>query len=284
MDIGSLLAGCVIFLFAENGTAPIGTAFVVGYPLPNNPKAFVPLVVTAKHVIGDQKKVIGRFTGRDGGKLIFILYDLEALKRRGDFWEHADGGVDIVVFRAPHFADAEYQLLPKEFVAGKDDFRVSEIQTTDRIVFPSLLLNFMGTTKNYPVIRDGTIALMPDELVPITYQVGSQQISTNQELIFLDATSVPGASGSPVFLWPGPRLQGRNFMVGGTKPLLLGIMHGFYNAIPREVIETSAKGYFQENSRVAIVFPSWRLKEILDADPVKNRIESLQNIGSRQSP
>src|SRR5947209_5344814 len=102
MDIGSLLASCVIFLFAQNG-APIGTAFIVGYPVPNNPASYVPLIVTAKHVIGDQTKIYGRFTSRDGNKPLSVLYDLNSLRRSGDVRTHSDEGVDIVVFRSPSF-------------------------------------------------------------------------------------------------------------------------------------------------------------------------------------
>ena len=62
MDFASVLASTVIFLFAEGGQIPIGTAFIVGYPVPGKSDAVIPLIVTAKHVIGDRDKVIGRFS------------------------------------------------------------------------------------------------------------------------------------------------------------------------------------------------------------------------------
>lgn len=60
-DIGTILGSAVIFLFiaGQNGQIPIGTAFVIGYPVPGKPDQFIPLVVTAKHVIGDHTKVFG---------------------------------------------------------------------------------------------------------------------------------------------------------------------------------------------------------------------------------
>lgn len=276
-DIGSILASAVIFLFAENGVTPIGTAFVVAYPIPAPENAYVPIIVTAKHVIADQTKVVGRFTSTTDGQTISVIYDIAKLRADGDLWEHDDTGVDIVVFRTQHFTGARYQPLPLELLASRADFKTEGIQTTDRVIFPSLLVNFMGATKNYPVIRDGSIALIPDEKVPMQYQIGNRVIKTSQEVLLLDATSIPGASGSPVFLWPGPRLKNGTFAIGGTRPLVLGVMHGFYPASPREVVEivTKVQRFYQENSGIAIVFPSYRVREIIDGNKVKSRIEKL---------
>ncbi len=278
-DVGSALASAVIFLFAQaqGGQVPIGTAFIVGYPVPGQGNQFVPLVVTAKHVIGTHTRVFGRFSTQEGKTPATIEYDLAALRRSGDYWEHSDSGVDIVVFRTPHFKEAKYDVVPLDLIASREDFRTAQIQTTDRVVLPGLLVNFMGLARNYPIIRGGSIALIPDEPIPMRYVVGSKVVDTKQEAILVDATAVPGESGSPVFLWPGPRLQGGAFAVGGTKPLVLGVLHGFYPAQPREVVSIQAdtKQVFAENSNIAIVFPSWRLREITESTAVVDRIKRL---------
>jgi len=284
-DIGSILASAVIFLFAQtgNGQVPIGTAFIVGYPVPGKPNQFVPLIVTAKHVVGDNTKVFGRFSTQEGKTTATVEYDLTALRRAGDYWEHKDSGVDIVVFRTPHFEQAKYQPVPLDLIASKDMFRTESIQTTDRVILPGLLVNFMGLARNYPIIRSGSIALIPDEAVPMRYSVGSKTVETRQEVILIDGTAVPGESGSPVFLWPGPRLQGNTFAVGGTKPLILGILHGFYPAQAREVQSVQAansKQVFAENSNIAIVFPSWRLREIIESPAVAARIGQIMEAGN----
>lgn len=282
-DIGSTLASAVIFLFAQNqyGQVPIGTAFIVGYPVPGQANQFVPLVVTAKHVIGTTSKVIGRFSTQEGKTPATVEYDLAALRRGCDYWEHSDPGVDIAVFRTPHYTEAKYEAIPYELIASRQDFKAAQIQTTDRVVLPGLLVNFMGLARNYPIIRGGTIALMPEEPIPMRYAVGSKMLETRQEAILIDATAIQGHSGSPVFLWPGPRLQGGAFAIGGTKPFVLGVLHGFYPAIPREVvtIQTDTKQVFAENSNIAIVFPSWRLREIVDSEPVTTRIKRIMTEG-----
>lgn len=279
-DIMGIIASTVIFLFsAGNNPQPIGTGFIIGYPIPDKEGSVIPLVVTAKHVLGDHKKVLARFSTQAGSSTAFVQYDIEAMKRQNDYWEYPDDdGVDIAVFRSLHFEGTKYQPFPIELIATKKMFEENAIRQTDRVIFPSLLINFMGSSQNYPVIRDGSIALIPWEKVPMKYKVGSREIVTKQEVILVDATSIPGASGSPIFLWPGPRLQGNTYQIGGTKPFLLGIMHGFYPAVPREILDvqtSDTKKMYSENSGVAIIFPSWKLRDIFESKTLKDRIQEI---------
>ena len=118
------------------------------------------------------------------------------------------------------------------------------------------------------------------------YQVGSREIITKQEVILVGATSIPGASGSPIFLWPGPRQKGNTYEMGGTKPYLLGIMHGFYPAVPREIIEiqtSGTKSMYSENSGIAIIFPSWRLHDILESKTLKDRVQEIAKIEAEKN-
>ena len=136
----------------------------------------------------------------------------------------------------------------------------------------------MGTSMNYPVFRDGTIALIPEEKVPLRYEVGSKVINTQQEIILVDATSIQGASGSPVFLGPGPRLKGNTFNLGKSKAYLIGVMHGFYPAIPRKVLEiktSKTQNMYAENSGIAIIFPSWKLQDILQNQSFIGRMNQI---------
>ena len=275
-----ILVGAVIFLYSIT-QQPIGTGFIVGYPISEDGKNVIPFIVTAKHVIGDNNKILARFSTKEGEVTAFVEYDIDNLKQNNDYWEHpSDEGVDISAFRTLHFSQADYNPLPLDLIATKDIFNELEICETDRIIFPSMLINFMGLSKNYPVVRNGTIALIPKEKVPLKYKVGSKEIITKQEVILVDATSIPGASGSPIFLWPGPRLKNKTYQIGGTKPHLIGIMHGFYLAWPKEIIEletTEAKLMYQENSGIAIIFPSWKLNDIFKQEKFLNRIEELKS-------
>jgi len=275
------MSSATIFLHSKGDPigSPIGTAFIVAYPLPEKPGKYFPLIVTAKHVVGDATEVVGRFS-RKSGPIGTVSYDLDQLRKDGDLWEHPDDGVDLLVFRSPHFEEVDYLPLAITNIASKETFTKEEIAPTDRVVFPCLLVNFMGTTRNYPIIRDGSIALIPDEPVPLEYNVGKRHIVTSQQIVMIDATSIPGASGCPIFLWPGPRAKGGVYSLNGVKSWLLGVMHGFYQ-LPRETrevripIQAGVSTVFDENTQIAIMFPSWRLLEILNSDKMKERINAL---------
>ncbi len=272
----SILIGSIIFLFAPtNPPQPIGTGFIIGYPHPEKKDKVFPLVVTAKHVIGDYNMVLGRFSLSDGKSPRFIPYNIQSLKASNDYWEHTDSGVDIAVFRTLNVSQTDYKPFPIDRIASKKTFQDEVIHASDRIIFPFLLTKFMGSSRNYPVLKDGSIALIPEEKVPLEYMVGNKRINTEQELIFVNAISVPGASGSPIFLWPGPRMNGQTYTIGAYTSYLLGIMYGFYYAEPSTAVSSGIVLSIAENSGVAITFPSWRLKEIIESDAVRNRINEL---------
>jgi hypothetical protein len=285
MDPITAISGTVIFLFAGLPPQPIGTAFLVAYSHPSVPGTSIPLVVTAKHVLGDFPVVTARFSPTPGKPAPALVYDIAALKANGDYWEHPDPGVDLAVFRTLHPQDADYTPIDMSLIASKETFTNEQIRASDRILFPSLLVNFMGSSRNYPTLRDGSIALMPEEDVPMRYKVGTREVITAQPLLLLNAVSIPGASGAPVFLSPGPRSKNNSFVLGQT-PYLLGIMHGFYPAIPRDLVEvnvTRTQSMFQENSGIAIVFPAWRLHEVLTLPAIKVRLTALfQQAGPSQ--
>ena len=274
------LSSTVIFLFENEDDDPIGTAFIVSYPIPGEKGSYVPLVVTAKHVLGNLEVILGRFSRRSGISTAFVRYSLSALRHKGDVWEHPEEGVDLVVFRSLEFEKLDYRAIPIEAIATRETFVDLDINATDRIMFPCLLTGFMGTTRNYPVIRDGSIALIPGERVPLEIEIGDRVIREDQEVILCDATSIAGASGSPIFLWPGPRLRRGKFHPGEGKICLLGVMHGFYKTRPRELAGQRASWLdlgFEENTGIAIVFPSWRLLEILESEALSERIRELAN-------
>ncbi len=285
MSFFSAISQTIVFLFTTPnpslGFQPAGTAFIVGYPISTDGTKTIPLIVTAKHVLGDNDKIYARYNTQEGSKTVVVEYDLKKLKKENDFWVHQDEGVDIAVFRALNYKITKYQTLPLDLIASKDDFEKEDVKPADRVIFPGLLVNFMGKENNYPIIKDGTIALIPNEKVPLNYFVGKQPVTTEQELIFINGFSMPGLSGAPVLLWPGPRLINNSFNLGGTKPLLLGVMHGFYEARPRGVIKevtTGTKYFYQDNSGVAIIFPSWRLKEIFQQSAFLKRMDELKKL------
>jgi hypothetical protein len=265
----------VVFLFDEDADAPVGTAFVVGFPVTD--QTWIPLIVTAKHVVDGSRRVLARFNSKLPGAARLYEYDINSLRAAGDYWEHTDRGVDLAVFRTPHVPQMQFKLTPLEGIASEAMFQEEDIKVTDRVMFPSLLPQFFGERRNEPVMRDGSICLLTGEEIPLAFRSGRRRITTRQKLLLVDTRSILGVSGAPVYLWPGPRVRGTKFALGPVRPWLLGVMHGFYPAPPREVevVETRTRSAFSENSGIAIAFPSWRLLEIISRPDLQHRLEEL---------
>ncbi len=305
INLSSILTKTVIFLYEDKGMKDsshvfvgniLGTAFIVGIPLSNNPQRFIPFIVTAKHVIAERKSVLGRYNTKSGDSPIFITYNIDSLKKSNDYWEYPDdNGVDLVVFRTLVYENVDFKSIPIDIIATKETFRTEQIDGGDRIVIPCLMSNYPGVTKNYPIFRDGSIALISEEPVEFNWKFGKQEIKTSQSIIFVNSTLNEGFSGAPVFLWPGPRLTTQGTIFGG-KPLLLGIVHGFFpnyrNVIDSEgnqvvlikqkpgilgQLEPSIelKVFSQENPGTGIVFPSWKLLDILNNNAIKSLVNEL---------
>src|SRR5207249_3008870 len=132
------IASTAIFLFAGEPPVPVGTAFVIGYPKPDDPKTAIPFIVTAKHVLSDRSKIFARYSTTDPKKPGLAEYDLDDLRRHHDLFAHPDDGVDIVMFRTSVWAAVKMGPVPTDLIATRETFRNENIQATDRIVFPSL--------------------------------------------------------------------------------------------------------------------------------------------------
>ena len=88
-DIGVALAETVIFLYSPDANPkeyqrPIGSAFIIGYPVEGKENTAIPLVVTCRHVIGDFTSVLGRYTLQSGKGPGMATYDLAKLRESND--------------------------------------------------------------------------------------------------------------------------------------------------------------------------------------------------------
>lgn len=310
-NLSTLLSQTVVFLYQDK-TPPksdalvagniLGTAFIVGLPVPGVPGKSIPFIVTAKHVIANQSRVLGRYSMKGGSKPRFIKYDLKALRKSNDFWEHPeDDGVDIVVFRSLSYEDTRKTVFPIDLIASKEVYNSENIRAADRVVIPSLMARFPGTTQNYPIFRDGSIALITEEPIEFSWKFGSKKITTTQRMVFINSTVNEGFSGAPVFLWPGIRSTPQGITTGG-KTWLLGVVHGFQPTI-RKIIDAEGENvviskpayepqnlvevrlpernvniFSQENSATGMIFPSWQILEILNSKSVTKRVQELSDI------
>ncbi|WP_413992224.1 trypsin-like peptidase domain-containing protein [Labrys okinawensis] len=227
--------------------------------------------VTNRHVVEDGACVI-RMNSIDGKK--------ETLETDERDWLYHPDGDDVAVclisfdpkkFKFQH-VDTK-QLLTKEIVES------AHIGPGDDVFVVGRFVNHEGKQRNNPTVRFGNIAQMPDE--PI--RVGG----FDQESFLVEARSIGGYSGSPVFWHVQPFLGGpyRPSVSIGYGPYLMGIEWGYLRAwVPLSDSLGRPLGngppwdrQVEQNSGMMAVVPSWKLLELVNGGEVLRRRQEIEN-------
>jgi hypothetical protein len=140
-------------------------------------------------------------------------------------------------------------------------------------------VNHRGLQKNIPIIRIGNLAAMPEERI-FTEKLGWI------DAYLVEARSIGGLSGSPVFVHPAGIKQrpGKTALTAEGKFYWLGMMHGHW--------DIDMEGSFEEltkleavNMGVAIVVPVSKILEVFDhPDLVRRKRETEQKMLGASSP
>ncbi len=183
---------CSIYLYAsekdaQEGARSGGCGFLVGIRttnLPNN--VLIPYVVTNKHVVENGNAVI-RMKTRDG-KNSFLTTDSNS-------WRFHPAGDDLAV-RVIRFdwMTHQYNYVPRNILLDKKIASSMKIGPGDETFAIGRFVNHEGKQQNLPTVRFGCIAQMPFE--PIIQDTGF-----DQESFLVEARSISGYSGAPVFVY-----------------------------------------------------------------------------------
>ena len=251
--------------------AALGTAFFVAYPDPRGgPDYSFSYVVTAKHVLKDQdgtylKKIRLRVNQRNGGAADFTD-DIPVSDDQGRLqWFHDnDEAVDVAALPfLPDQKKYEYREIPTSLFADDAALKKDNVAEGDPLYFIGLMAQYYGVTRNYPVFRRGTFALMTDE-----------QIDTptgRQNAYIAELASWPGNSGSPVFLSLGG-LRGSQLQLG-ERIEFLGILSGsFLNKFSGTMLDATTVGWGNDaETGISFIVPASKLKAVLDSAPAQAR-------------
>lgn len=250
---------------------PMGTAFFVAIPRVTGIGGSWIYLVTARHVLSGIKRLrpdgafLLRMNSADG-KAVFVSTDCDQWKTHPD-----DTVVDdtAVLAWAPSPEVIDFRVFP----IGQEDinkaFAELDIGPGDEVFLPGLFVHRVGKESNVPIIRIGNIAAMPGE--PVETKIGPM------EAYLIEARSIGGLSGSPVFVNAGTsRVIGNTIKMGGPSFHLLGIMHGHYK-VDIAKLEDDAEGVGEEaiNMGIAIVVPATRILEIINMPDWKNMRDKM---------
>lgn len=218
-------------------------------------------VVTNSHVIREGACPVVRINTAAGG---FDVIDLSS-----DAWIHHPAGDDVAVapitlqdawgaqpLEAGLLLTREYADAGEFFGPGNEVFFIGRFVARD------------GTVRNTPTARFGNISMMPNEPIPHPTR------GFLQDSFLVEARSLSGYSGSPVFVDPAqfykPEGYSHDFyMQAGIRLLGVDWCHlPRYQPVLESDKETpvSEKLYVRENRGIMGVVPAWKIRELLDEE------------------
>jgi hypothetical protein len=271
MHIPEDIRRCVAFLeyWDSSGYHLAGTAFFLTMASQQRPDIFFHYAVTAKHVITGIEK-----TTVDGTVCIRLNVKEAGIHRLtsnvDDWYMHpAEDRVDVAVL--PIFSQEPLDWLfwpTPEGLATDATVKEVEINVGDDVFLTGLFYRHTGTKRNMPIVRAGIIAAMSEE--PVETGLGAT------EAYLIEARSIHGLSGSPVFVRPesnyargiktlDPDALGRwDARVGSF--WLLGLMHGHWNVDASDIdaIVTDNADVGLINAGIGVVVPAQKILEVIE--------------------
>lgn len=276
---------------AEDGAHIGGSGFLVEVPLtdknrPGQPRLLC--VVTNAHVIDSGSMVVRLNTVEDQTDII----PLDAAK-----WYRHPSGDDLAICpiklssRHRTKAISTKQFLTKKIIESYD------IGPGDEVFIVGRFVNHEGKQRNLPSVRFGNISQMPWEPIVVD--------GYPQESFLVEARSIAGYSGSPVFVFlppvhivnpPGLDLRrvmkdfGLSFTNVSSKRLDLPVVGGpwlmgidYCHIRWDEPVWSRTTGrpvsddwFIKSNTGMMGVVPAWKLAEILEGEEMKPLLEDAK--------
>jgi hypothetical protein len=251
--------------------APLGIAFFVGYPDTRlGPTGGFIYLVTAKHVLrGSDGKFLRTAKIRLNLKtgLTAESDDVPISDDKGNllwFQDSTDATNEAVAFPIlPDLEKIDFKVVPISIFVTDETFVKSNISEGDGLFFIGLLPQFYGQSRNYPVVRTGTLALLTDEKIGVP--------DGAHHVYVAELSGWPGNSGLPVFLQLGGMRGGSLFL--GSDIRLLGILLAYANnrisASTDEDLQASwGTG---ENTGISYILPAPDIMAVLNSQPAQAR-------------
>jgi hypothetical protein len=249
----------------------LGTGFVVFVPDERGGKdQGFEYLVTNRHVVEP---------GIEHGKSCSVLGYLVSLNHLGDStsappkagmttinpaetWYHSeDPSVDLAMIpvKVPQ-TEWDIQTIPISMFATREMIQKHEIVEGDPVVFAGLFVQYTGSRRLDPVVRSGSIAMLPEDLMQTT-------LGTMGNVYLAEAHAFGGNSGSPLFV------DINKFKATvGYDYRLLGVVAG-------EVLEsnnftfqvtTTYNVNAPNNSDVSMIVPADEVRSILYSPPLQS--------------
>jgi hypothetical protein len=219
--------------------------------------------VTAKHVATDLKDIDVHIliNKRGGGTTELLPCDPPTW-----YLHPSDPTTDIAVVPVIPNQSAEFNAIPMEHMLTPEGVKELSVGIGDEVYSVGLFTEIDNTERNIPILRHGNISMMP-----------TQQIQTGlgyADAYLIEARSIGGISGSPVFVRPtghlpfGVHPDGTPQTIMGVvdRTQLLGVVHGHWDVKESEINQFPVTHDRKRgvNYGIAIVIPAIKLIETLN--------------------
>ena len=268
-DLPDINTTLMHWTFRINGPAPepgkttVGTVFVVGEPITNQPSMGRYVMVTAAHVLSNiagDKATLGLRLKDDKGRYQPVPYEVRIRENGKDLWmKHPQADVAAMYVELPSFMQKHGPMFGANLLVDDKRMLEFEIHPGDELLclgFPNgQAANDMG----FPILRSGKIASYPltpaKEIGPFLY----------------DFEVFEGNSGGPVYFRQTGRLYGGSVHVDVTIQFIAGLVSQQKSTIERkvtpiEITKTRRRFEVQEEEerlRIGVVVPSEFITETL---------------------
>jgi hypothetical protein len=248
-----------------------GTAFFVSVPGSAGVACNHIYLVTARHNIlslstGDYEVRLNDTNGQ---------WRTVTIPQATQWWYHPTEHTDVAVLPFDPGNSADMVPIPVSMFLTDEIIYDHYIGQGDDIYIAGLFTRLTGQSRNTPIIRRGTVAMMPDDPVP---RVNLHDRICEVEAYLIEVRSVGGISGSPVFLRSpiglpydivsrtGKRRIEKAHISGGYH--LLGLVHGHWEIPPDKkdavAFPLARQGEPSINLGIAIAIPAKKILDILN--------------------
>lgn len=256
--VQDVLLNLVAYLYpsvsdAEAGKAAGGCGFIVAVPSSAFPDVRHHYLVTNRHVVRDAPVV--RFNTEDG--------NIETLDLSATDWITSKTD-DLAIFPFEPPKEHLVTVLMNDKFMTREWAAKLDLGVGDDVLFVGRFIGYDGTQTNLPAIRFGNISMIPKEPLPTSD-------GSDQDSILIEARSLPGCSGSPVFFYQQHSLPPSRHLNAQFDLILIGVE---WCDLPqwepvklpdRKMDCPSGRGVFTNSGMMGVV-PSWKLLDFLMED------------------
>ncbi len=250
------------------GTFHFGTGFFVGMPSQLDEKKVFVYLVTNRHVAqpgiekGSACKV-GQYR---------LKVNLRSADTNGSFISTAtfaalnwtfpvDPSTDLAVVPLNPDSAVDYKYISIADFLTRSMISQSTVVEGQRLLFAGIFAQFVGLKKLEPIIREGTLAMIPDEKLPTT-------LNQSGDLYLAEVHAFQGNSGSPVFVDTDENEP--ESIHPAAREKLLGVVSGYEFEDTKLMLNPAPSGEEQSvplrlNSNLSLVVPADLLLDLLNS-------------------